>query len=390
MNGEQVERHLRHHILGLLHVGRLKRGVPLPSIRGMAAKLGVDHRLVAAAYRTLEGEGLVEIRPGAGVFLASDVRAAALQDEVEGWLSGVLLEGRNRGIARAEVARLVERCAATPVRCACVESNDDHMVAVAAELEEGFSLDVMPVMVSPAAAAPVPADALAGADLVVTTVFHAASVRAAAAQAGTPLVVLRVEPRFAARVAQVLNAREVTAVIADPRFSARAAAYLEVTPQRGRVRFVLVDDVGADVDLRSESTLVTRAARRRLGLPEYHLIPSPPGYISSESAGELCQAIVGMNLTGATSKRGLAVEQSERIFERMNTTPLDEILRLSVDERFRMVQQIWDSIAAERSRPELTPAHRSEIRRRIDEYRRDPSIGIPAEEVFREIEESLG
>ena len=81
-----------------------------------------------------------------------------------------------------------------------------------------------------------------------------------------------------------------------PAFSARAAAYLEVTPQRGRVRFVLVYDVGADVDLRSESTLVTRVARQRLGLPDYHLILSPPGYISSESAGELCQAIVGLKM----------------------------------------------------------------------------------------------
>ena len=73
----------------------------------------------------------------------------------------------------------------------------------------------------------------------------------------------------------------------------------------------------------------------------------------------------------------------------MNTIELDGILRLSVDERIRLVQQIWDSIAAENLAPELTQAHRSEIRRRIDEYRRDPSIGIPAEDVFREIEETL-
>jgi DNA-binding transcriptional regulator YhcF (GntR family) len=57
MNGEQVERHLRYQIVGLLHVGRLKRGVPLPSIRGVARSLGVDHRLVAGAYRALEAEG---------------------------------------------------------------------------------------------------------------------------------------------------------------------------------------------------------------------------------------------------------------------------------------------------------------------------------------------
>lgn len=306
VNAEQVERHLRYQIVGLLHVGRVKRGVPLPSIRGVARSLGVDHRLVAAAYRRLAAEGLVEIRPGAGVFLAGDVGAGAVQGEAEAWLAGVLLDGWNRGIARAELGRMVARCASAPVRCACVESNEDHMVAVAAELEEGFSLEVRPVPVSPVAGADVPAEALADAGVVVTTVFHAAEVRRAAAAAGKPCVVLRAEPAFAANVASVLNAvPRTTAIIADPRYSARALAYLDATPHRGRVRFVTLDELaGAGVDPQAESTLITRAARRRLGFPEYHLVPPPPGYISSESAAELCQAIVALSPADATMNAG--------------------------------------------------------------------------------------
>jgi hypothetical protein len=107
-----------------------------------------------------------------------------------------------------------------------------------------------------------------------------------------------VEPRFAARVAAALHARECVGVIADPRYSARGLAFLDVTAHRGQVRFVLVDELGAGapVDLASDSTLITRAARRRLGLPEYHLVPPPPGYISAESARELFQAIVAIGL----------------------------------------------------------------------------------------------
>lgn len=296
MNGEQIERHLRYLITGLLHVGRLQRGVPLPSIRGTAASLGVDHRLVAAAYRTLEAEGLVEIRPGSGVYLAGDVSAERVSGEVEEWLGGVLLEGWNRGIARAEVDRLVERCAASRVRCAVVESNEDHMVAVSAELEGAFSLGVRPVLVSPAGDASVPVDALEAADLVVTTAFHAAAGRAAAARAGKLCVVLRLNPQFAARVAAVLAGREVTAVIADPRYSARAITHLDVTPHRGRIRFVQVDDLGAGVDLHAPSTLVTRAARRLLGMADYHLVEPPPSYISPDSARELFGAIVSLGL----------------------------------------------------------------------------------------------
>jgi hypothetical protein len=220
-------------------------------------------------------------------------------------MGGVLRQGWERGIARGEVGRMIGRCAGARVTCACVESNEDHMVAVAAELADGFSLEVRPVMVSPAPGAAVPPGAFADADLVATTVFHADAVRAAAASAGKPCVVLRVHPGFAARVAAALHAREVTAVIADPRYAARARSYLDVTPHRGQARYVLVDELGPEVRLEAPSTLVTRAARRRLGLPEYHLVPPPPGYICPDSAGELFHAIVAVALAADASRGGM-------------------------------------------------------------------------------------
>ncbi|HST62636.1 MAG TPA: hypothetical protein VLK84_28280, partial [Longimicrobium sp.] len=181
------------------------------------------------------------------------------------------------------------------VRCICIESNEDHMVAITAELKDDFSLDVQQMLVSPAGDSPsISAPALAAADFVVTTVFHEAAGRAAAKRAGKPCIVLSTNPEYAAELNRRLKGREVTAVIADPRYSARANAYLEVTPHRGQVRFVLVDELDGPehLELESEEVLVTRAARRRLGLPEYHLIPSPPPYISPASARTLCEVIV--------------------------------------------------------------------------------------------------
>jgi len=294
-NGDSPERHLRHLILGLLHVGRLRPGDSLPSIRQVAKETGADHRAVAAAYRVLEAEGLVEIRPGSGVYLAGEGGGAAIGNETARWVSGVMMEAWSRRIARADVGALVERCAASPVRCACIESNEDHMVAVAAELEGDFSLEVRPVMVSPSAdGASVPREALASADLVVTTVFHAAAGRAAAAAAGKPCIVVTLNPQFAAELSRRLAGRDVTAICADPRFVDRGAAYLDVTPHRGQVRFVTVDELGrrGPLDPGSDGVLITRAARRRLGLEDHHYIPSPPTFISPESARELYEAVV--------------------------------------------------------------------------------------------------
>lgn len=51
---------------------------------------------------------------------------------------------------------------------------------------------------------------------------------------------------------------------------------------------------------------------------------------------------------------------------------LEEILRLDVEERLRIVQIIWDSIAATPATVPITPAERAEIDRRIAEDDADP------------------
>jgi GntR family transcriptional regulator len=50
--------------------GELTSGSDLPSVRALAAKLRVNPATVVQAYRELEREGLVEMRQGAGTFIA--------------------------------------------------------------------------------------------------------------------------------------------------------------------------------------------------------------------------------------------------------------------------------------------------------------------------------
>jgi putative addiction module component (TIGR02574 family) len=56
---------------------------------------------------------------------------------------------------------------------------------------------------------------------------------------------------------------------------------------------------------------------------------------------------------------------------------MSELLRLSVPERLQLVQDLWDSIAADASAVSLTDAQREEIDRRLDAHRRDPDAAIP-------------
>ena len=54
---------------------------------------------------------------------------------------------------------------------------------------------------------------------------------------------------------------------------------------------------------------------------------------------------------------------------------VSDILALSVEERIRLVQDIWDSIAGCPQAVELTDAQRQELDARIEAYHKDPAAG---------------
>jgi putative addiction module component (TIGR02574 family) len=59
-----------------------------------------------------------------------------------------------------------------------------------------------------------------------------------------------------------------------------------------------------------------------------------------------------------------------------------EYLKLSVSERIQLVEDIWDSIAAEASETiELSQAQIDELHRRAAEHHADPSTAVPWEQV---------
>ena len=63
------------------------------------------------------------------------------------------------------------------------------------------------------------------------------------------------------------------------------------------------------------------------------------------------------------------------------STTLAEIVSLSIDERIRLVEAIWDSIAAEPGQPELTTAQQQELQRRLATHTASPEDVVSWEEV---------
>lgn len=65
----------------------------------------------------------------------------------------------------------------------------------------------------------------------------------------------------------------------------------------------------------------------------------------------------------------------------MATNPLPEILKLSVAERIQLVEDIWDSIAAEPEALSLSEEQRRELDRRLADQEANPGVGRPWAEV---------
>jgi DNA-binding transcriptional regulator YhcF (GntR family) len=64
---EQIRSQIQH----LVQTGELLRGARLPTVRRLAADLGLATNTVARAYRELEADGVVETRGRAGTVVAS-------------------------------------------------------------------------------------------------------------------------------------------------------------------------------------------------------------------------------------------------------------------------------------------------------------------------------
>jgi GntR family transcriptional regulator len=82
-----------------LHLGLLRPGDQLPTVREVVGKIAINPNTVFKAYRELEFEGLVESRPGLGTFIqkslssVSPAEQEALRVELLQWLQRAFAAG---------------------------------------------------------------------------------------------------------------------------------------------------------------------------------------------------------------------------------------------------------------------------------------------------------
>jgi putative addiction module component (TIGR02574 family) len=63
--------------------------------------------------------------------------------------------------------------------------------------------------------------------------------------------------------------------------------------------------------------------------------------------------------------------------------------QLTVDERIKLVEDLWDSIATDQGALQITADQRSELDRRLNAYAVDKNRGRPAADAVRDIRRQL-
>lgn len=103
----QVETQIKNAIAA----GALKSGQPLPSVRKLAAELGINPNTAARAYQELDREGTITTVPGGGTFVAGGQPRFLKSERIrrlQPYARQIAVEGTQLGLGETEILDLVQ------------------------------------------------------------------------------------------------------------------------------------------------------------------------------------------------------------------------------------------------------------------------------------------
>jgi DNA-binding transcriptional regulator YhcF (GntR family) len=227
-----------------LHLGRLRPGDRVLSVRRLADITGLNRKTVHRAYGALVKEGLLDVRPGAGTYVAQPSGPRASQDALIHAVALCRAEADGLGLSTSAFAAFVHGALNGGLQrlpVVITECNLEQVDMIRRDVQAGLGIDARPVLLEKFVADP--AAASAGAWGVVTTDCHSKDVEAAARTVGLPVYRVALDPDFPRTILRWAASRSVVMAVADERF---AQVFLRFLGQLGalpevaaRVRIVV-------------------------------------------------------------------------------------------------------------------------------------------------------
>lgn len=294
---------LRQRVTSGLHLGQLCPGDRLGSARQTAREAGTDYRMVVAALRGLERDGLLEIRPRGGIYVsrrAPAPRSSRLPGFGNG-LVALVLDELAGGLPVAAVAERLRHCLDTiGLRAACIECNDDQLDFLSHELQVGYGLESVTVEVDRLRGEP--PLAVRQADLLVSTTFHAGDVRRCAARLGKPCVIVTLDARRRADVTRLLAERPVYFIGTDRRWAAKARTIWAREPGAERLQALTLGHDPLESIPEDAAVMVMPRARRLLAGNSLLERALPPRGFSRDTTRQILSFLVQANLARSRSR----------------------------------------------------------------------------------------
>ncbi len=100
---------IRNRMAYLIESGYFQPGEQLPTIRKLAADLGINYHTCSKAYTMLESEGLIVSKRGRGTTVREDFRAGGEKAATDVIMEECILQCLDLGMRRSEIkARFAE------------------------------------------------------------------------------------------------------------------------------------------------------------------------------------------------------------------------------------------------------------------------------------------
>ena len=94
-----------------LAAGVLKRDQAMPSVRKLAAELGINPNTVARAYHELERDGVISTVPGGGTYVAGNMPRFLKSEKLrrlQPYARQIAVEGTQLGLTDEEIVKTVQ------------------------------------------------------------------------------------------------------------------------------------------------------------------------------------------------------------------------------------------------------------------------------------------
>jgi DNA-binding transcriptional regulator YhcF (GntR family) len=303
---------LRRRVKLGLHAGSLTPGDRLPSTRELASDFEVDHRVVVAAYHQLVAEGLVEMRPRGGIYVAN-ISPGAVRAPMppERWLREVFVQGRARDMSMRGVVDALHRATETVrLRAVVIHAIADQRTGMCRELEDDYGFEATGVSTDMLGNGHRPPE-LGHANLIVSTPAYEPLARRLAAQHEKPCIIADVRSDLIGGEWRLLLRKPVYVIVRDVQFKTALLAFFADTKGRENLRVLVADADDLSAIPAAAPTYITHGAREWLATHANTLgrasdiggriLPNVRTF-SSSTADELISFILASNLEALNTR----------------------------------------------------------------------------------------